>query len=505
MENYNSTENPTLNTNQYTPGDSKPIVSTEVSADVDYKQMSKIIDKQLAKSSRAHVKELQKQFNRFIKDNKKNFDRLSRENGRLLKIVEDLQSSQRHLQHQLELHQEREKLAVLREQQDVKRIRDLEDRLSLLLLPPVQNKPINLDDPNRSEIAIQPAEIVETVEEPPEVIALDSALEGFPDVESLEVSIEEDLSQQPPDSLFDMDAPVAGPLPGLETDSDLSVDDDTTENAGIISNDATAESQVSDLEAAVKTSPFFKEDQSPNNTVEVSVEKSQTTGEERGEDKIDPPSDVRELAVDPVYKWENVNETDSDEEYGGSDDRHIEAGEEEHYTESETVVDNHMPESSPISADYSPILDSDEWMQPDSPQIEEGFAESGDMNKRGESGIEEEPTTEEIETVGEIPSLGIDSTPKAFLGAEENFDSVEEDVKVPIDLSLSGHENESDMDQSSSFVDSIDVEGDNEAEITDGKSVDDDIIELQDEISLEKPGIEIDDDKATMEDAVAPG
>ena len=472
MENYKSIENLTLNTNQYTPGDSKPIDSTEESADVDYKLMAKIIDKQLTKSSRAHVKELQKQFNRFSEDNKKNFDRLSRENGRLLKIVEDLQSSQRHLQHQLELHQEREKLAVLREQQDVKRIRDLEDRLSLLLLPPVQNNQISLDDPNRSEVAIQPAEIVEIVEEvPEEVFDRAGAPEDFPDIESSEVVIKEDFTQQSTDSSPDTDKQFAGPLSGLETDDDLSVHNDMTEkDAGILSNNATAEFLDGDYEEPVKTSPLLDDDQSKEITVEATTEKSQTADEEGGEYSIESPGGVQELSAEPFAEREYTVETDSDQEPGGLDGQQIEAGEEELDRESETVVDGDMPEPSPLSMDHSTIPDGDEWVQPDSYQIEEGFAESGHVRGREDNGTVEEPTTEEIETVGEIPPMGIVSTPAAVSITEDSFDPIEEDRG---------------------------------AVITDGESAEGDIIELQDEISLEKPGIEIDDHESTIENAVS--
>ena len=470
MENYKSTENQALNTNQYTSGNSKPIVSTEESTDVDYKQMAKIIDKQLAKSNRAHVKELQKQFNRLIKDNKKNFDQLSRENGRLLKIVEDLQSSQRHLQHQLELHQEREKLAVLREQQDVKRIRDLEDRLSLLLLPPVQNKPISLDDPSRSEITIQTAEIVETVvEEPQEVTAMENALESFPDVGGHEVDIEDDLSQQAVDPSSDKDGLVAGPFTGPETDDDF--------------------------EDGEKTSPFPADVQSADIAVEVSVEKTQTASEESGEDEIESPSDVHEMAVGPLSERENIDGPDLDEAPVGLDDQNFTAGEEEFYPQSETVVDEDMPESSPIPA-------SDEWMQPVTPQLEEGFAEFGHREKRDEGGSGEEPTTEEIETVGEIPPLGIESASRAESEVEENVDPIEEDAKLPIDFSTKDDENESDMDQSPSTIGSMAIER-RGAEITEGVGADDDIIELQDEISLEMPGIEIENHEMIKEDAVS--
>ena len=203
MENLRSTENPTPDTNQFSREDSISAASTPEQADVDYKVMAKIIDKQLAKSSRTYVKELQKQFNRIIRDNQKNYDRLSSDNRRMLKTIEDLQSSQRHLQHQLELHQEREKLAVLREQQDVKRIRDLEDRLSFLLLAPVQNHRITIDESNRSEIVIEQAEIVETFEGSGDGVVPESSPEEIPTVDGLERAPEENLPDASSDPASD--------------------------------------------------------------------------------------------------------------------------------------------------------------------------------------------------------------------------------------------------------------------------------------------------------------
>ncbi|MGW8187105.1 MAG: tetratricopeptide repeat protein, partial [Desulfobacterales bacterium] len=66
---------------------------------------------------------------------------------------------------QLELHQKREELAILREQQDGKRIRELENRLSFLLFEPIQNQRIAIDAPELRRFAIHQHELPERTEE----------------------------------------------------------------------------------------------------------------------------------------------------------------------------------------------------------------------------------------------------------------------------------------------------------------------------------------------------
>ncbi|MEJ2476716.1 MAG: hypothetical protein P8Y40_04300, partial [Desulfobacterales bacterium] len=100
---------------------------------------------------------------------KKQFDRVLEENQRLLETLEELQGGQDYLLQQLELHQKREELAILREQQDGKRIRELENRLSFLLFEPIQNQRIAIDAPELRRFAIHQQELLEKTDEPQEV------------------------------------------------------------------------------------------------------------------------------------------------------------------------------------------------------------------------------------------------------------------------------------------------------------------------------------------------
>jgi tetratricopeptide (TPR) repeat protein len=146
-------------------------VSNAVTA--DYAILSKRIEKQVNRLNGHHVKEIQWQLNQFVYDLKKQFDRVLEENQRLLKTLEDLQGGQDYLLQQLELHQKREELAILREQQDGKRIRELENRLSFLLFEPIQNQRIAIDAPELRRFAIHQQELLEKTEEQQETKGMD--------------------------------------------------------------------------------------------------------------------------------------------------------------------------------------------------------------------------------------------------------------------------------------------------------------------------------------------
>ncbi|MFZ1957243.1 MAG: tetratricopeptide repeat protein [Desulfobacterales bacterium] len=142
-------------------------VSNPVTA--DYGVLSKLIEKQVERANGHHVKDFQWQVNRFVYDLKKQFDRVLEENQRLLKTLEELQGGQDYLLQQLELHHKREELAMLREQQDGKRIRELENRLSFLLFEPIQNQRITIDASELRRFAIHQQELLEKTDDPQEV------------------------------------------------------------------------------------------------------------------------------------------------------------------------------------------------------------------------------------------------------------------------------------------------------------------------------------------------
>lgn len=142
-------------------------VSNTVTA--DYGILSKLIEKQVNRANGHHVKDFQWQLNQFVFDLRRQFDRVLEENQRLLKTLEELQGGQDYLLQQLELYHKREELAMLREQQDGKRIRELENRLSFLLFEPIQNQRIAIDAPELRRFAIHQPELLEKTEEPQEV------------------------------------------------------------------------------------------------------------------------------------------------------------------------------------------------------------------------------------------------------------------------------------------------------------------------------------------------
>jgi tetratricopeptide (TPR) repeat protein len=108
---------------QVNEASAQPSTSQARASNINYRLMAKIIEKQITRSNLLFIKEFQKQLKKIIKDNRL-----------ILQQFKELKSDQHYLYKQLELHQKREKLGLLREQQDFKRIRDLQDRLSNLII-----------------------------------------------------------------------------------------------------------------------------------------------------------------------------------------------------------------------------------------------------------------------------------------------------------------------------------------------------------------------------------
>lgn len=152
-------------------------VSAVVASEVGI--LSKLVEKQVSRANGHHVKELQWRLSQFVFDLEKKFDRVLEENQRLLKTFEELQGGHDYLLQQLELHQKREELAILREQQDGKRIRELENRLSFLLFEPIQSQRIAIDAPELRRFTIHQQELLEKTEEPQEIQG--TALKSYED------------------------------------------------------------------------------------------------------------------------------------------------------------------------------------------------------------------------------------------------------------------------------------------------------------------------------------
>jgi tetratricopeptide (TPR) repeat protein len=132
---------------------------TEAS-EFNYQLLGKVIEERITKSNRAYIKAFQKQFKVIIKGNQS-----------LMQHIEDLKSDHQYLHQQLELYEQREKMALLREQQGFKRIRALEHQLSLMgpydadnseIVIPKASVPVTLKSAEVSDVSLEPHEDTET-------------------------------------------------------------------------------------------------------------------------------------------------------------------------------------------------------------------------------------------------------------------------------------------------------------------------------------------------------
>ena len=113
-------------------------------ANINYEALEKTIAKQISSASQRYMKEFARQHKKIIADNQ-----------RLVKKIDEIKSDYRFLYEQLAYFQERVKLGLLREQQDTKRIRDLENRFSFMLLAQSKSREIPYRSAQPSTIEIE--------------------------------------------------------------------------------------------------------------------------------------------------------------------------------------------------------------------------------------------------------------------------------------------------------------------------------------------------------------
>jgi tetratricopeptide (TPR) repeat protein len=192
----------------------------EKSADaVNYSLLARIVEREISKSSRSYFVEFQKQFRKVNKDNR-----------RLFHHFREIKTDHQHLVKQLDLHQRREKLALMREQQDIKRIRDLEDRLTYLLFTGPEKREIAVTDASTSPIAIEPADVLDGEDDAQEFVQTESiGAKQAPDTRpsdmggsaSDEAVIEEAEILQPEDKASDLPTGVEETEAAVQTDTEF--------------------------------------------------------------------------------------------------------------------------------------------------------------------------------------------------------------------------------------------------------------------------------------------
>ncbi len=371
----------------FTPTPSMTAVSNAVTA--DYGILSKLIEKQVNRANGHHVREFQWQLNQFVFDLKKQFDRVLEENQRLLKTLEELQGGQDYLLQQLELHQKREELAILREQQDGKRIRELENRLSYLLFEPIQNQRIAIDAPELRRFAIHQQELLEKTEEPQEVQG--TTLTSSED-DQMAVTSPGDADSGVADPFSESENPGAVPLPGT-VENDISSADEL-ETAG----------EVPPLEArgADPVSDAIVEDVLPSQLDEDPVKQPPEAGA-----AVEEESDIIDLLEEVVDTHPEEDDLVSDT---AASEPSIPDGRAPEYV---NEVDEPV-ESSSLNTNY--VL-----QDPSGPMMVDGEADPEANDTKGE-------TAPIITLQDEIPANRSFGANPSFEGAEEDSGQVIKEV-----------------------------------------------------------------------------
>ncbi|MBW1643471.1 MAG: hypothetical protein JRJ76_11585, partial [Deltaproteobacteria bacterium] len=114
-------------------------------ADIDHSLLEEVIERQVAKFNQSYIKSLKEQI-KTINENKL----------QLSLHIEDLKIDRDHLYKQLELSHDREKIALIREQQDFKRIKSLKNQLALLAAPGSREMEIVIPDKSAYDTDAKP-------------------------------------------------------------------------------------------------------------------------------------------------------------------------------------------------------------------------------------------------------------------------------------------------------------------------------------------------------------
>jgi len=114
-------------------------------ADANHLPLEELIEKQVVKFNQSHIQSLKEQIKTINEDK-----------FQIFRHIEDLKADREHLYKQLELYHDREKLALIREQQDFKRIRSLENQLTLLEAPVSGEMKIVTSDKSAYDTDIKP-------------------------------------------------------------------------------------------------------------------------------------------------------------------------------------------------------------------------------------------------------------------------------------------------------------------------------------------------------------
>ena len=124
-------------------------------SDINHRLLGEVNERQVAKFNQSYIKSLKEQI-KTINENKL----------QMSGYIKDLKIDREHLYKQLELSHDREKMALIREQQDFKRIKSLENQLLLLAAPDSREMKIVTPDKNTYDADVKPViDVVATEEE----------------------------------------------------------------------------------------------------------------------------------------------------------------------------------------------------------------------------------------------------------------------------------------------------------------------------------------------------
>jgi tetratricopeptide (TPR) repeat protein len=256
------------------------------------------------------------------------------------RYIEDLKIDREHLYKQLELSHDREKMALLREQQDFKRIESLENQLVLLPAPGSREMKIINPDQNTYDTDVKP------------VIGVVATEAEVKDEKEIYAEIQDEYKKASEEDQHPDEAPVLNESSDLDVVFDLHDEIDSGESSDFVKKERR---DYPDVDKSVE-----KPAERTDHKASINAEKDKAEREKPEEEKIDKTDNEKANRVtEPFVPTEDEEEREPETPVELQDLRHIESADSSAAARLDDIIEQNLLEESTAKGDDESSLADD--------------------------------------------------------------------------------------------------------------------------------------------------
>ncbi|MBW2562531.1 MAG: tetratricopeptide repeat protein [Deltaproteobacteria bacterium] len=294
-------------------------------ADINHRLLEEIIERQEAKLHQAYIKTLKEQIIT-INENKLQMSR----------YIEDLKIDREHLYKQLELSHDREKMALLREQQDFKRIESLENQLALLPAPGSREMKIISPDKDAYDTDVKP------------IIGVVATEAEVKDEEEIYAEIQDEYKKASEEDQRSDEAPALSESSDLDIVFDLDDEIDSGESSDFVKKE---HRDYPGVDESVEKSTEQPVEQ-PDHEASINAEKDKPEREKPKEEKIDKTDNEKANRVkEPFVLTEGEEVSEPETPVETQDRKHIESADSSAAALLDDIIAQNLSEESTAKGD----------------------------------------------------------------------------------------------------------------------------------------------------------